>query len=83
MSEVEILSPVDPMVTAIVDATMAHPLENGAADYERVRRAFVSILTEFIAPQMADVCQRMQDDFASELRVSIGEARRPKLNVVS
>lgn len=83
MSEPEVLAAPDPMVTAMVDAMMAHPAANGAADYVRVSRAFVALLTEFMAPQMADVCQRMQDDFARELRDAIREARRPRLNVVS
>ena len=72
----------DPMVSGFVEVMMAHPLPSGAADYERVARSLVVILSEMMAPQSADVCQKMQDDFARELRAAIRDARMPKMRVV-
>lgn len=84
MNDSEVIPPlVDPMVSGFVEVMMAQPLPSGAADYDRVRGAFIALLTEFMAPQPAEICQRMQDQFARDLRSSIRAARMPKLNVVS
>lgn len=84
MSETALPDERDPLVDEFVAVMMSPDFvqASGAADYDRVRAAFVAILTEFIAPQGADVCQRMQDALASELRASVRAARMPKMRLV-